>query len=141
MGLLKFLSNSFLNQLILSTEMFYTPAIAAVKISVLLLYRRIFPNPKFRAIFWSVGGFIVCYTVVQELTILFQCRPMAGAWDPKIYVRAKCIKLNLEWVNMASFNVLTDLVTLCLPLPLVWRLQIDKERKFQLLGVFLLGSL
>lgn len=55
---------------------------------------------------------------------------MQGAWDPKVYLRAKCINLNLEYVIMGSFNVLTDVVTLCVPLPSVWRLQINKERKY-----------
>ncbi|KAK3176963.1 hypothetical protein OEA41_008289 [Lepraria neglecta] len=32
------------------------------------------------------------------------------------------------------------MVTLCLPLPLLWRLQIDKERKYGLIGIFLLGG-
>lgn len=121
--------------------MLYTAGIAAVKFSVLLLYHRIFPNPRFRILLWSVGGFILCYTVVQELMAMFQCRPISGAWDPNVYLKAECIKLNLEWVIMASFNVLTDVITLCLPLPLVWRLHIDKGRKYQLISVFLLGSL
>lgn len=82
-----------------------------------------------------------CYTVIQELTVVLQCLPAAGAWDPAIHVRAKCSKLNLEWVIMASFNVITDVLTLFLPLPLLWRLQIDKERKYQLIGIFLLGGL
>lgn len=66
---------------------------------------------------------------------------MDGAWDPAARANAKCIKLNLDWVIMASFNVVTDIVILCLPLPLLWRLQIDMERKLQLIGLFLLGSL
>ena len=119
----------------------YPPALCCAKFSVLLLYRRLFPQPGFHQILWGVGGFVLVYTVVQEFTMLFQCNPMAGAWDPAVYARATCIRLNLEWVIMASFNVLTDIVTLFLPLPLVWRLQIDRERKFQLLGVFLLGGL
>ncbi len=121
--------------------MLYTPGIAAVKFSVLLLYRRLFPGKTFHKILWSVGGFVFCYTVIQELTVILACIPVAGAWDPAIYVKAKCIRLNLEWVIMASLNVVTDVVTLFLPLPLLWRLQIDKERKFQLIGIFLLGGL
>lgn len=75
--------------------MFYTPAIAAVKISVLLLYRRIFPGEKFRKILWLVGSFILCYTVTQELATILQCIPISGAWDPTVHVKAKCIQLNL----------------------------------------------
>lgn len=121
--------------------MLYTPAIAAVKFSVLLLYRRLFPGRTFQKTLWVLGGFIFCYTVTQELTVVLECIPVAGAWNPAIHAKAKCIRLNLEWVIMASLNVVTDVLTLFLPLPLLWRLQIDKERKYQLIGIFLLGGL
>ena len=38
-------------------------------------------------------------------------------------------------------NVVTDIITLSLPLPLIWRLQINKLQKLQLIGIFLLGYL
>ena len=42
---------------------------------------------------------------------------------------------------MASMNVATDIMTLSLPLPLLWHLQINKVQKYQLIGIFLLGYL
>lgn len=39
--------------------MVYPPAISTVKISVLLLYRHLFPGVKFRKVLWGTGGFIV----------------------------------------------------------------------------------
>ena len=42
---------------------------------------------------------------------------------------------------MAWLNMLIDIATLCVPFPLVWRLQIEVAYKVQLIGVFLLGSL
>ena len=38
-------------------------------------------------------------------------------------------------------NIVTDLVILCLPLPVLWNLQMAKQRKKQLTGVFALGGL
>ena len=128
-------------QLILITEAFYTPAITAVKLSALLLYRRIFPSNNFRKILWIVGGIILCYTIAQETITIFQCVPISGAWDPAVHTRAKCIPLNIIFVAMASMNVVTDVITLSLPLPLLWRLRINKAQKFQLIGIFLLGYL
>ena len=128
-------------QLIFITEAFYPPGITAVKFSVLLLYHRIFPSERFRKILWIVGGIILCYTIALEACIMFQCSPISGVWDPAVHARAKCIPLHVVTVSMASMNVLTDITTLCLPLPLIWRLQIDRARKFQLVAIFLLGSL
>ncbi|MCJ1429126.1 hypothetical protein MMC29_007039 [Sticta canariensis] len=123
---------------VLATEYFYTSAIAAVKISILLLYRRLFPNHRFRIILWSFGVFILTYSTVQLLVTLFQCRPIRGAWDP--FIRANCIKLNLEFMIMGSLNVATDVTTLCLPMPLLWRLKISIERRLQVMSMILLGG-
>ena len=34
-----------------------------------------------------------------------------------------------------------DIIALCLPMPILWRLHTDKARKVQLIGVFSLGGL
>ena len=47
----------------------------------------------------------------------------------------------MEYIIFAIFNVITDIVILILPLPILWRLQLSQGRKFQLMGIFLTGSL
>ena len=42
---------------------------------------------------------------------------------------------------MASMNVLTDFLILCLPLPQLWRLHMRRETKLQVMGIFSIGSL
>ena len=128
-------------QLILVTEAFYIPGITAVKLSALLLYHRIFPSKTFRRILWIVGGAIICYTIPQPPILIFQCVPISGAWDPAVHIRAKCVPLNDIFTAFGSLNVVTDIITLSLPLPLIWQLQINKVQKFQLFGTFLLGYL
>lgn len=123
----------------IATEFFYTVTIASIKFSVLLLYRRIFPNRRFRIVMWSLGAFITSYSLVLFFGIIFQCKPIRGAWDPTI--DAKCIDLGVIIVVTSALNVFTDVSTLCLPLPLLWRLNLPKERKVQLTGIFLLGGL
>ncbi|KAL8679707.1 MAG: hypothetical protein Q9186_004025 [Xanthomendoza sp. 1 TL-2023] len=122
----------------IATELFYCAAIASVKLSCLLLYRRLFPVKGFIRILWSVGGFIVCYTVVQILLIIFQCRPISRAWDPS--VKAECINIGTATTAIAALNVATDFTTLTLPLPLIWRLQLPTAQKLQVSGIFLLGG-
>lgn len=114
-------------------------AIAAVKISILLLYLRLFPGPRFRIIVWTVGCFVICCAITQTLLVLFQCKPMTAAWDMK--AKGDCIKLSLSYVIFGSFNSLTDIIALCLPMPFLWGLHADKTRKAQLIGTFGLGSL
>ena len=79
------------------------------------------------------------YTGIQFLVIIFQCRPIRGAWDPT--VEAKCVELNLVVMIMGGMNVLTDLILVCAPLPTIWGLQMETKVKLQLMGVFCVGGL
>ncbi|KAL8913221.1 MAG: hypothetical protein Q9171_001935 [Xanthocarpia ochracea] len=124
---------------VLVTEVFYCVAIASVKWSCLLLYRRLFPTRGIRHLLWAVTGFIGLYTVIQSFLIIFQCKPFKGAWDPNI--EAVCINLSVMSIVTASLNVATDVITLTLPLPLVWRLHLPRAQRLQVCGIFLLGSL
>ncbi len=123
---------------ILAIEVEYRPAIAAVKLSVLLLYRRLFPNYRFQIIASCVGGLILCYTVIGVLVVIFECQPVEAAWEP--LMNGSCIHLNVEAMCMSTMNIITDFVTLILPMPLLWRLQISRGRKIQLMGIFLTGG-
>ena len=127
------------SQWVIATEMIYNPASAAVKICILLLYHRIFPMHQFRIILWSVGCFITCCCVAMSFVVIFQCRPIRAAWDTK--VEGHCINLVAPYVILGSFNALTDIIALCLPMPFLWRLHVDKVRKVQLIGTFSVGTL
>ena len=121
------------------TTSLYTVAIAIVKISVLLFYRRIFPSPCFCIVLRIVGGFIMCYSLVQVLLFIFQCRPVRGAWDP--FVKAECVHVEEVFIVMSAFNFLTGITILCLPVPLIWRLQVSTKIRMQLTSIFILGGL
>ena len=42
---------------------------------------------------------------------------------------------------MASLNLMTDILVVCLPLPLLWNLQMRRGMKLQVIGIFSVGSL
>lgn len=126
-------------KVVLATEVLYNPSIACVKFSILLLYRRIFPARAFRTYLYIVGAIIFTYSWINVITAIFQCRPIAAAWDLSI-TDATCVKLNIEIVVFAVLNCVTDLTTICLPLPILWRLQIPLRRRLQLVALFLAGG-
>lgn len=130
---------SQLKQWVITTEIFYNAAITTIKLSILLLYGRLFPLPHLKRILWSVGGFVIsCWLTITLLTI-FQCRPIRAAWD--LSVKGHCLRLNVAYIVLGTCNTITDMIALCLPMPLIWRLHTDKSRKVQLIGVFSLGAL
>ncbi|KAL8708700.1 MAG: hypothetical protein Q9220_006425 [cf. Caloplaca sp. 1 TL-2023] len=123
---------------IMASVIFYSTSLAATKLSILLLYRRIFPIRKFHIILWGVGIFVSAFTIANVLFVAFQCSPIYGAWNPR--VKAKCINTNAGILAVAVLTTVTDVVILCLPLPLVWGLQLPTIRKFQLTLIFLVGT-
>ena len=111
-----------------------------VKLSVLLLYKRIFP------LTWSlwVCAFLsVGYAVTVSVTISVACRPTSYFWsqwvDP---AGGKClINLTTFYLWNAFANMLTDIIILCVPLPIIWKLQMPRKQKLAISGIFLLGGL
>ncbi|KAM0796141.1 hypothetical protein BDR22DRAFT_893479 [Usnea florida] len=128
-----------MEEIVLAHLILYNPAIALAKISILVLYRRIFPGHRLLIILWTVGAFVVCYCTAQFFVLLIQCRPIQAAWDPTV-PNPVCIRVNTTYIVIGSFNALTDIVTLCIPIPILWRLQVSRERRAQLIGMFMLGG-
>ncbi|KAL8999138.1 MAG: hypothetical protein Q9169_001917 [Polycauliona sp. 2 TL-2023] len=117
---------------------FYLVALGATKISILLLYRRIFPNREFHAVIWGMGIFVLCFTTSSVFSMIFACKPISGAWNPAI--DAKCINTEASILAVAIMTIISNFVILALPLPIVWKLQLPTIRKFQLTLVFSLGT-
>ncbi|KAI4219043.1 MAG: hypothetical protein L6R36_008598 [Xanthoria steineri] len=117
---------------------FYLVSLGATKISILLLYRRIFPNREFHAVIWGMGVFVVAFTIASVLSMIFACKPISGAWNP--FIKAKCINTEASILAVACMTIVSNFVILGLPLPIVWKLQLPTIRKFQLTLVFSLGT-
>lgn len=58
----------------------YSITMLAIKLSILLLYRRLFPIGNFMTRWWIVITFTVGYSIGGALSSLFQCTPIDAAW-------------------------------------------------------------
>jgi hypothetical protein len=81
-------------------------------------------------------GLVAGLCVSIMFTAIFQCSPIAYAWDKSIK-RGTCInELNyFRWISLP--NVITDLAMLILPLPLVWKLHTSSGQKVGLTVIFI----
>ena len=94
-----------------------------VKVSVLLLYRGLFGSQKeLRLALWAIEAFVLAYSLVEILVVIFQCRSVKAAWDMSLQ-SSYCINLAQGALIVGIVNVVTDLLTLVLPVHVVWRLQ------------------
>lgn len=112
---------------------------AATKASLLILYYRLFsPSKRFRLAI-RIGAVVVfCQWFSLTLVTIFQCIPVKAFWDRNVQ-GAKCIDLPRFTIASGVLNLLTDVLILCLPGPIVWGLNSTVGQKITLTGIFLLG--
>lgn len=127
------------SQIVYIDNIFYALTLSTIKFSILLMYRRIFRSKTFRHVTLAVGLLVLGWMIGVVFAQIFTCTPVKGAWDPA--VAQHCIGTTKFYYGNAIANLLTDVVILCLPLPLVWRLNITTHRKLAISGIFLLGGL
>ena len=121
-------------------DIFYALTLPTVKFSLLCMYWKIFNRvAAFRYAAITVGIIVFCWMVGTLFTQIFNCNPIQGAWN--VEIGATCIDPVKFYHGNAISNLLTDVIILLLPMPLVWRLQMTFKRKVALSGVVLLGSL
>ena len=141
------LSNAYLlqpvlrsDQMMMSGLLTYSFTITTVKISILVLYRRIFITTAFKKKTLIVGVACLAWFFITIFTNLFQCRPFKAAFDPQLLFTNQCVDLQTYYWGIAGSNLALDVVILFLPLHMVWRLKISKGQKAMLSGIFMLGG-
>lgn len=118
----------------------YGLAIATAKFAILLLYMRVFTARMrlFTALSYVVGFVIATTCIANTFTAIFSCSPIAYTWD-KTIVGGTCID-QLTFARFISIpNVITGVVMLVMPLPLVWQLNVPVAIKVALTATFLHG--
>ncbi len=117
----------------------YTPTIILCKVSILLLYLRIFVTPGFKIAVKCVLAFIIALFIVSWTVIWLLCTPLAHYWDPT--VPGKCINEYVYYLFGTALNVAIDLAILILPMPVIWSLQMPRKQQLWVSGIFALGFL
>lgn len=72
------------------------------------------------------------------LSGIFQCSPIARAWNPLI--EGTCLNLRAVFIGNAVPNIVTDILILTMPIYHVWKLQMRKSQRLALTGIFMLGA-
>ena len=110
-----------------------------IKFSVLLLYYRIFKTRSFKNVIYVVSAAVLVWCITSFCVILFQCSPVNSFWitnQPR-----KCIDQYALFIGTAAGNSFLDIVILCLPIKVVWDLQMPVSKRIQVIFTFILGAL
>ncbi|KAM5370443.1 hypothetical protein ACJA88_010024 [Fusarium oxysporum] len=117
--------------------LFNTISLHLTKISILLLYARVFTKRSYRIAIYIVGA-VVGASFVYNLTITFlACRPIHGFWKPSSQT---CLSSDY-WIVSTVLHLGTDLIATILPLPILLMLNINRKEKIILVILFALGFL
>ncbi|TGZ82628.1 hypothetical protein EX30DRAFT_305028 [Ascodesmis nigricans] len=123
---------------LLAYEIVYSTTVGIIKVSLLLMYIRIFTIPAFRKVAWTLMCIAVSWAIAINFASAFQCTPVKKAWLPQ--TPGTCIHVKAFFFGNAIPNIITDLVMLCLPMPVVWTLHSSLGHKLSLSVVFSLGA-
>jgi hypothetical protein len=115
----------------------YNAGLTVAKASCLLFYTRIFSAPRTstwlsRAI-WITHALNFGVWMGSVLLVSFNYNPKS---QTSTGYRPSTVAM---WLSSAVPGVLIDLVLLILPLPMIWKLRINRGRKIAVLGVFVCG--
>ena len=109
------------------------------KISLLILFYRIFVTPTFRLAIRALEAIMVLWWIGTILADNLICIPVQHNWYPTI--QAHCGNKQLLAIIPPIPWIVTDLVILLMPLPMVWNLNLPRLQRVGLACLFLLGGL
>lgn len=118
----------------------YNVGLTLVKCSILCQFFRFFIEPKARATCWIALGTVATFGVCTMFGSIFGCTPIAFFWD-KTFKDGHCMDLNVFWYVHAAFNIVSDLVIIILPIPVLIPLSLPRRQKYALILIFILGGL
>lgn len=95
---------------LLAFECLYVTAVAAIKLSILAMYLRIFPSRGFKIGAWTIGGATIAWCIAIALVCIFQCNPVSTAWRP--WDAGVCIDLRASFIGNAVPNIVGDIAIL-----------------------------
>jgi hypothetical protein len=118
----------------------YAVAIAVIKISILLLYRSLFPTPGIDLATKIIGAISMAWGIETALVGTFSCTPVRAFWDLTVKERT-CINTTAFFIANSTAHVLLDICILVLPVKRVWALKMSLRQKVVVSFMFLLGGL
>ncbi|KAJ5342621.1 hypothetical protein N7541_011745 [Penicillium brevicompactum] len=117
----------------------YSTTVTLTKSSIIMFYRRIF---NLRWSLYFAMSIILGYFVAVIATISVACRPLSHFWlqytDPS--AEGTCISTSDFFLINGIISVLIDVMILCVPAPIIWRLQMPRTQRLAVISILLLGG-
>ncbi|TVY45829.1 hypothetical protein LSUB1_G000099 [Lachnellula subtilissima] len=124
--------------LIYASQIVYILAVATIKFSIIAFIRRVFDVSTTKLPTYIIVSIIMSWLIALELVAIFACHPIRGYWDKTI--PSKCINTTNFYYGIGIPNLITDVMLIIFPLPMVWKLHMPLSQKIAVSGIFALGG-
>ncbi|KAK5659580.1 hypothetical protein OQA88_782 [Cercophora sp. LCS_1] len=117
--------------------LFYQLSLAMSKVSILLLYIRLFQFNWASRVAWVILAIVVAYNVGGFISAMTLCRPLEAFWDSTI--EGECKSASYTWA-VIGLHVATDFLIFLLPIPVVWLMtSLSWREKIGVMLIFAIG--
>ncbi|KAF2800647.1 hypothetical protein K505DRAFT_190221, partial [Melanomma pulvis-pyrius CBS 109.77] len=116
----------------------WTASNTLVRISIILLYIRLFQTRKLVIFCWIFLIENVACAIATFIVACLICRPFAYNWD-RINIDGHCGNQKQFYLWNGIQNLISDVITIVLPMPLLWKLQLPWTKKISLILIFGMG--
>ncbi|KAL4933239.1 CFEM domain-containing protein [Aspergillus undulatus] len=121
-------------------ENLYVFCTALVKLSMLFLYLRLFPNRPLRLAIFASLWITAAWGLGSFFAQIFSCKPISfywNQWDGEH--EGKCSSHNNLLLGHAIINIVLDVLVIALPMPVLLRLQMSLEKRIGMCIMFAVG--
>ncbi|MCJ1312975.1 hypothetical protein MMC25_006651 [Agyrium rufum] len=128
-------------KILFALQFLYLSAVSVTKISILLFYKRIFTTRWFQITTNVMIGVVLAWSTSFIFATLFQIVPIKYNWEfPAEGQTYTEINEYTMYVVQMGLEVCLDIITLLIPIPVIWTLHLDKKNRQVLTAIFLLGG-
>ncbi|GLA37342.1 hypothetical protein AnigIFM63309_004255 [Aspergillus niger] len=117
----------------------YVTLIWVLKACMLFFYNRLTIGLVQQKFVKVAAGLCLCTYVAAILTILLHCNPVSKMWQIYPNPGKACTQGSANYIAILVTNILTDVVVLSIPLPLLIQVQLPWRRKL-VIGLLLFGG-
>lgn len=117
----------------------YNSSLISTKASILFQYLRVFTMKKMRIACYCLIAFLFTYGAWAILSAWLNCIPVAKFWDDSI--PGHCLNKKALWFSNSAIHILTDIMIIVYPMPVLKSLNLPRRQKIALMGIFSLGGL
>ncbi|KUI71035.1 hypothetical protein VM1G_07034 [Cytospora mali] len=126
--------------IILPLELFWTLSLSLSKISLLLLYIKVFPVSRLTLVCKITCVCVALFAISGVLCTLLICQPIQYNWDLSL-PGGHCGNQKAVFGFYGVMNLATDVMVLALPIPSLMKLKLPSYKKVALVTTFSVGFL